>query len=237
MNIYSSDYVKQLFNHMSSSYERMNYITSFGFSQRWRNQALKTMSLSMEPVKVIDLLTGMGEMWSSISRAFPSCEITAIDFSDGMLVHATRRNKNKNKYNGTISIINEDVLNNSLPSNYFDYVICAYGLKTFDADQVQRLATEVSRVLKTDGQFSFVEVSKPRNQLLSALYGFYLGKIIPLLGWTFLGHPDDYRMLWRYVSKFDRMPLTKQFENAGLAVKLHSYFYGCATGLSGYKPA
>jgi ubiquinone/menaquinone biosynthesis methyltransferase len=236
MNIYNSDYVKQLFNHMSSSYERMNYITSFGLSQRWRNQALKTMNLSQEPVKVIDLMTGMGEMWSSVSRALPSCEITAIDFSDGMLVHAKHRNNNK--YNGTVSIVNEDVLNNSLPSNYFDYVICAYGLKTFDADQVQRLAKEVVRILKTGGQFSFVEVSKPGNQLLSVLYGFYLGKVIPLLGWTFLGHPDNYRMLWRYVSKFERInPLTKQFENAGLTVKIHSYFYGCATGLSGYKPA
>jgi ubiquinone/menaquinone biosynthesis C-methylase UbiE len=38
--IYDQKYVAQLFDEMSASYERMNYITSFGFSKRWRDQLL-----------------------------------------------------------------------------------------------------------------------------------------------------------------------------------------------------
>lgn len=40
-NIYDPEFVKGLFNRMSNSYERMNFITSFGFSIRWRRQFLK----------------------------------------------------------------------------------------------------------------------------------------------------------------------------------------------------
>ena len=39
-NIYNPEYVQTLFDKMSQSYERMNYITSFGFSIRWRHQFL-----------------------------------------------------------------------------------------------------------------------------------------------------------------------------------------------------
>ena len=43
-NIYNPEYVKGLFNKMSSSYERMNFITSFGFSIRWRRQFLESFN-------------------------------------------------------------------------------------------------------------------------------------------------------------------------------------------------
>lgn len=44
-NIYDPQFVKNLFNTMSGSYERMNYITSFGFSIRWRKQFLRSLHL------------------------------------------------------------------------------------------------------------------------------------------------------------------------------------------------
>ena len=81
-DIYNPEYVKSLFNKMSSSYERMNYITSFGFSIRWRNQYIKKFNKTNDKVYVIDLLTGMGESWSSIKKVFPNSNITALDFSD-----------------------------------------------------------------------------------------------------------------------------------------------------------
>ncbi|MEZ4904035.1 MAG: class I SAM-dependent methyltransferase [Spirosomataceae bacterium] len=70
-NIYSTEFVKELFNKMSSSYERMNYITSFGFSIRWRTQFLEKFKATNEKVQVIDLLSGMGETWGGIKNKFP----------------------------------------------------------------------------------------------------------------------------------------------------------------------
>lgn len=226
--------MKNLFNKMSSSYERMNYITSFGFSIRWRKQFLNSFKSTDQKVEVIDLLTGMGETWKAIKYKFPNSNLTVLDFSDGMLKYA--KHKNKEKFKNEIIISQQDVLQNNLPSNHFDFVTCAFGLKTFNSKQLSILAAETKRILKPGGQFSFVEVSKPNNKILSFLYGFYLGKIIPVLGNFFLGSPKEYKMLWKYTHQFKNTKnAQKIFINKGLEAKFVSYFCGCATGISGKK--
>lgn len=233
-NIYNPDYVKELFNKMSSSYERMNFITSFGFSIRWRRQFLEPLKQTKHKAEIIDLLTGMGETWKSTKNKLPNSNFTALDFSDGMLKYA--KQKSKQKFNNEINILQQDILNNELPSNHYDFVTCAFGLKTFCTEQIQTLAKETKRILKVGGQFSFIEVSKPKNKLLNTLYGFYLGKIIPVLGRLLLGNPEEYKMLWQYTEKFDNAKnAAKIFSQVGLKTYYNSFFYGCVTGFYGTK--
>lgn len=233
-NIYSPEYVKGLFNRMSSSYERMNYLTSFGFSIRWRYQFLNHFTKTEENVEIIDLLSGMGETWNATKRMFPNANITAVDFSIEMIKSASR--KSKTHFNNEVTCLLEDVLNNTLPSGHFDFVICAFGLKTFNEEQLACLAAETQRILKVGGQFSFIEVSKPKNKLLELLYGFYLGSIIPILGKLLLANTNEYKMLWQYTSQFiDARRATEIFNNVGLKANFESYFYNCATGFVGSK--
>ena len=233
-NIYSPAYVKELFNQMSSSYERMNYIASFGFSIRWRRQFLAVFKPLKQPIEIIDLLTGIGEMWSITKNKLPNANLTALDFSEGMLNYA--KAKNERDFEGKIKIINQDILQNELPSDFYDYVICAFGLKTFNAEQLAVLAIETKRILKVGGQFSFIEVSKPDNKILTFFYGFYLGKAIPIIGRLLLGNPIEYKMLWEYTNKFENAKEAASiFKNAKLEVEYVSYFYGCATGFYGEK--
>lgn len=70
-NIYHPEFVKALFNKMSSSYERMNFITSFGFSIRWRKQFLRYLHSNGQNIEIIDLLTGMGETWEDFVQKYP----------------------------------------------------------------------------------------------------------------------------------------------------------------------
>lgn len=233
-NIYNPDFVKGLFNRMSSSYERMNFITSFGFSIRWRRQFLESLGQTNEKVEILDLLTGMGETWDSTKSKFPNANLTVLDFSDGMLKYA--KQKSKTKFNNEIIIVQQDILKNDLPSNYYDFVTCAFGLKTFNFEQLQTLALETKRILKQSGQFTFIEVSKPNNYLLSSLYGFYLGQIIPILGKLLLGNPEEYKMLWKYTNEFNNAKYaTEIFSQVGLKTNFSSFFYGCATGFYGTK--
>ena len=92
-NIYNPEFVKGLFNRMSSSYERMHYITSFEFSIRWRRQFLNSFSSTKEKVEIMDLLTGMGENWETVRRKFPNANISALDFSEEMVKNAKLKNK------------------------------------------------------------------------------------------------------------------------------------------------
>lgn len=233
-NIYNPEYVKGLFNKMSSSYERMNFITSFGFSIRWRRQFLEPFKQTKHKAEIIDLLTGMGETWNATKNKLPNSSLTVLDFSDGMLKYA--KQKSETQFNDEIIVLQQDILYNKLPSNYYDFVTCAFGLKTFNEEQINILAKETKRILKNGGQFSFIEVSKPKNKILKKLYGFYLGQIIPILGRLLLGNPEEYRMLWQYTNKFDNAKrATEIFTKTGLTTKFYSYFYGCATGFYGTK--
>ncbi len=233
-NIYNPEYVKGLFNRMSSSYERMNYITSFGFSIRWRRQFLEPFQSTTDQIEIIDLLSGMGETWVGVKNKFPNAKLTALDFSSEMLKKA--KAKSEKLFNDKVSLLQQDILKSELPSNHYDIVICAFGLKTFDSEQLQVLASETKRILKTGGQFSFIEVSKPTNKILKRLYSFYLGRIIPVLGKILLGNPTEYKMLWRYTDKFGNAKKASDiFNNQGLKTTSNSYFYGCSTGFSGRK--
>lgn len=233
-SIYNPEYVKGLFNRMSSSYERMNYITSFGFSIRWRTQFLEPFQSTTDKIEIIDLLTGMGETWGAVKTKFPNAKLTALDFSTEMLKNA--KTKSEKHFDNNVTLLQQDILKSDLPSNYYDIVICAFGLKTFDTEQLQVLATETKRILKAGGQFSFIEVSKPTNKILKQFYGFYLGQVIPVLGKLLLGNPIEYKMLWRYTDNFDNAKRAEKiFDNQGLTTKSNSYFYGCSTGFSGHK--
>lgn len=233
-NFYNPEYVKGLFNKMSSSYERMNFITSFGFSILWRRQFLENFKQTNHKADIIDLLTGMGETWNAIKNKLPNSTLTVLDFSDGMLKYA--KQKSEIKFNNEIIVLQQDILNSNLPSNHYDFVTCAFGLKTFNDEQLNVLAIETKRILKSGGQFSFIEVSKPSNRILNTLYGFYLGKIIPLFGRLLLGNPDEYKMLWKYTNKFDNAKkATEIFASIGLKTEFKSFFYGCATGFYGTK--
>lgn len=233
-SIYNPEYVKGLFNRMSSSYEQMNYITSFGFSIRWRTQFLEPFQSTTDKIEIIDLMTGMGETWNALKNKFPNAKLSALDFSTEMLKNA--KTKSEKHFDNNVLLLQQDILKSDLPSNNYDIVICAFGLKTFDNEQLQVLATETKRILKVGGQFSFIEVSKPTNKILRQLYGFYLGQVIPVLGKLLLGNPIEYKMLWRYTDNFDNAKRAEEtFNNLGLTTKSNSYFYGCSTGFSGHK--
>lgn len=233
-DVYNDKFVENLFDQMSSSYDRMNYITSFGFSKIWRYQATKAITNPGADV-VVDLLTGMGECWSPIVKYFPNAtKIIALDFSFEMIQHSKKRiSKFPRK---KITTLHENVFNNSINSNIADSVVSGFGLKTFNSDQLQLLSKEIHRILKTNGTFSLIDVSVPSNKVLCTFYMFYLTYIIPILGRIFLGNPEAYRMLGKYTTLYRNSKEVKSiFEKNGFEVQYISYFFGCATGIKGFK--
>ncbi len=221
---------------MSGSYERVNYTTSFGFSLRWRKQFLKSIPSTSESLRIIDLMTGMGETWGPIRSRFPNGELSTLDYSEGMLVHA--RHKNHKSFGDKVIIHHQDLLKNTLLSEYYDVVLSAFGLKTFNTEQIATLAGEIKRILKPGGRFSLIEVSSPENPVLHGLYKLHLKHIVPVCGQIFLGNPEEYRMLWKYTERFGNSNRAAEiFAEAGLKTQYVSYFGGCATGITGQKVA
>ncbi len=233
-DIYDSKYVEELFDKMSGSYDRMNYITSFGFSSAWRKQCIKDIDLRNSKV-IIDLMSGMGECWKPIAKRAPqNVELIALDFSGEMVKHAKNR-ASKIKLE-KITVLKEDVFNNSIETELADCVISGFGLKTFSHDQLDALAIQIERILKPNGQFSLIDVSVPKGKVLKFFYLFYLKRVIPVLGWIFLGNPSTYKMLGVYTENFQNSKEVKRiFEKYDFEVEYIEYFFGCASGIKGRK--
>ena len=232
--IYEPKFVERLFDNMSSSYTKMNYITSFGFSERWRRQCVEEIDIEEGKV-VVDLMTGMGECWKHILKNSDSnSQLIGLDFSSGMINRAERR---KVKFSdANIALLKENVFDNSIESESADYVISGFGLKTFNDEQLAKLANEIDRILKPHGKFSLIDVSVPGIGILKPFYMFYLKNIIPILGKVFLGSPETYKMLGIYTQEFGNSKnVFDIFKKANFEVEYFEYFFGCASGIKGVK--
>lgn len=233
-NIYEPEFVKKLFDKMSSSYSRMNYITSFGFSDRWRKQCVEEIKIEKGKT-VVDLMTGMGECWKHILKnSDNNSKLIGIDFSTEMI---NRAEKNKVKLKkSTIKILKENIFENSISNETADFVISGFGLKTLDNEQLGKLANEIDRILKPNGKFSLIDISVPKSKILKPIYMFYLKNIIPMFGKVFLRNSETYRMLGVYTEKFGNSKnVHKIFNRPEFKVEYVEYFYGCASGIKGGK--
>lgn len=232
--IYEPEYVRRLFNEMAETYGVVNLVSSFGFAALWRKRCLQQVEF-LSGMSVIDLMTGMGELLPDISRHVGSLgDIRAIDLSPVMCRKA-REMMAKRKISGRI--IECDALNKPMESETADIVISSFGLKTFSENQRQVLARNILTMLKPGGRFSLIEISVPPSLVLRYPYMFYLKSIIPLVGRIFMGNPENYRMLGIYTDAFRNCEqFSKELNRIGLVASSTSHFFGCATGVIGYKP-
>lgn len=234
-DLYNPRYVQSLFDEMSQTYGVVNYISSFGFCKRWREQCVAQVALQ-PGMTVYDLMTGMGECWLPIRRRLQSRgQIVALDFSPEMCRRAGAQVAQVQPL--SVEVVQEDVLLNTIADVSADCVISTFGLKTFSDVQKQQLAHEIQRILRPGGVFSLLEISVPPSPLLRAPYMLYLKGVIPLLGKLLLGNPDNYRMLGIYTEQFQNCGrMAEYLRVAGLHVEYKRFFFGCATGLVGSKP-
>ncbi len=233
-DIYDPNFVKSLFDEMSKTYGITNYLSSFGFCERWRRQCIQLATIK-PGMLVYDLMTGMGECWNLINRRLRNeGKLIALDISEAMCSRASAQRSQMPSLE--VELLNEDFLNNSLPDSKADCVISSFGLKTFSDEQKAVVAQQIARILKPGGTYSLLEISVPSSSVLRAPYMTYLKYCIPVTGKLLLGNPDNYRMLGIYTEKFKDCGYMKDLlEKAGLTVELKSFFFGCATALCGSK--
>ena len=184
-----------------------------------------------------DLMAGTGEAWPHLFKLREDIEqITAVDISPEMHKRALRRLHKMRAHK--IEFIEDNVLESGLPDASADFVISTFGLKTFNSGQHERLAALTARVLKPGGAFSFIEASDPKEWALRGLYLFHLKTFLPLIERIFLRGAQDFSMIGQYSTNFgDATQFAEMLNRQGLEAIFKPYFFGCATGVAGRKPA
>ena len=226
---YNEQYVAHLFDQMGPSYDIVNVVSSFGFSEIWRAQCVRNLKIQPGTV-VADLMAGSGECWTYLKqRIKTNGQIISVDISPVMCGRQKRRLRGLDTQ---IDIRCENALAMTLPDVSVDFIISAFGLKTFDSSQLRRLALELFRILRLGGSCSLLEIGMPELKPLRIPYRIYINTVIPIIGRIFLKDIECYKMLGVYTEAFHSCgKFADIFRNAGFEVVLKRHFFGCASSL------
>ncbi len=233
--IYSFEFLRSLFNEMAGSYDRVNTLTSFGFSNRFRQQFIEKAALE-EGLVVCDLMCGAGESWAFIvNKIGATGKIIALDLSP-MMIDGAKKKLTQFPY-VDIRVMEGNALSTGLPDDSVDRIVIGFGLKTLATELLPNFSNELFRILRPNGLVSMIEMSEPRGWRLRPLFMWYLKKVVPVIGRLLLGNPSNYRMLGIYTERFQGCePVAQVMQSAGFESEVVKYFFGCATGIVARKP-
>lgn len=185
--------VKDMFNNISSKYDRINQVMTLKMDQNWR-QIVYNLSMQDNPKKIIDIATGTGDI--ALCFANDDVEVIGIDNAKQMLDIA---NQKKSSFKN-IQFQLEDAENMSFENNSFDVATVGFGVRNFD--DLNKGLNEIKRILKPAKKIIILETAVPSFFLLRLGYLFYTKMVVPFLGKIIAGNKQAYNYLSNSAEQF-----------------------------------
>jgi demethylmenaquinone methyltransferase / 2-methoxy-6-polyprenyl-1,4-benzoquinol methylase len=207
--------VREMFGAIAHRYDFLNHFLSANIDRRWRRRCVQEVGNRMAgPVtpRILDIGCGTADLSIEFSRLGP---VAGCDFCHPMLQIGAR------KISGLpgphrIELLSGDALALPFSDASFEVVTSAFVLRNLAA--LDRGLTEMRRVLKPGGVLSALEFAIPKTPIIGAAYGFYFGRILPMLGRAISGDTGAYRYLPDSVQAFPPPEeLTRIMRRAGFA--------------------
>jgi demethylmenaquinone methyltransferase/2-methoxy-6-polyprenyl-1,4-benzoquinol methylase len=197
--------VEQMFDTISTNYDGLNRVISFGIDVKWRKRVIKIIS-ETNPDSVLDIATGTGDLAISLAKTGAK-EIVGLDLSEGMLA-VGRKKIEEEKLTGRIKMIQGDSEALPFDDNSFDAISVAFGVRNFE--NLEKGLSEILRVLKPGGIFVILETSVPTKFPFKQGYHFYTKNLLPLIGKLFSKDKVAYSYLSESAAAF---PYGEQLNN------------------------
>ena len=169
--------VTQMFDNVSSNYDTLNRILTFGIDVGWRKKVVR-MVMDAGAKKVLDVATGTGDLAVLFGKQDTE-EVVGLDISPGMLEIGKNKVRDKGLDNKVKMIIG-DSEQMDFPDGTFDAVTVAFGVRNFE--DLEKGLREIRRVLRPGGMLVVLETSQPEGALVKPLFRFYSKYIIPNVG-------------------------------------------------------
>ncbi len=201
--------VTKMFDEVSSNYDFLNRILTFGLDIGWRKKVVKIVDNHTEKrtnKKFLDIATGTGDLAIMLAK-IKDTKIIGLDISKGMLTVGIEKVKAKN-LDKKIEMVLGDSEKLPFDNDTFDAITVGFGVRNFE-DLDAGLA-EIHRVLKKDGIFVVLETSQPQKFPMKQLFKFYSKFVIPTVGGLFSKDKKAYNYLPESAAKF---PYGKEFNN------------------------
>ena len=189
--------IEDMFNTISSRYDLLNDIFSFGLHRIWKRKMLHFLK-PIPDEKWIDLCCGTGDMSILLAKHMKSSEnITGIDSASKALSVAKKRSKRKFS---SIEWIKGDAIETNFPSDKFDGLLMAYGLRNLsDCNSGLR---EAFRILKPGGRAGFLDFCSLEEGSFRYLFQkFYLSfYVVPVA--SIFGLEEEYSYIKKSLKNF-----------------------------------
>jgi demethylmenaquinone methyltransferase / 2-methoxy-6-polyprenyl-1,4-benzoquinol methylase len=199
--------VRDMFDRISPSYDRMNLLMSMGCDGRWRRLGVRA-SGAQPGDAALDVCCGTGDFAVELRRAVgPSGRVVGLDFSPQMLEMARRKSS-------AVEWLQGDAL--ALPFGDGEFAAACVGFGVRNLSDHGRGFAEMARVVRPGGRVVCLEMSTPPAPI-RPFSQLWTDRGVPVLGRIVAHDPDAYRYLPESVHRFPPAPeLAEIMRDAGL---------------------
>ena len=219
------DDVSKMFDDVAHRYDFLNDLLSLGRTKAWRR--VVTSIIAPKPgMMILDIAAGTGS--SSRPLVDKGAEVTALDFSHGMIKQGRKQNKN-------INFVQGDALKLPFEDNSFDVTTISFGLR--NTSNTDKALKEALRVTKDGGRIVVAEFSHPVNPIFKKIYLNYLMKALPVIVKKISKNPDAYIYLAESIRAWpDQAELASIMRDSGFkSVAWQDLTFGIVAVHIGYK--
>ena len=217
--------VREMFDHIAPTYDRLNHVLSMNVDKLWRRHALREI-VDGSALRILDVACGTGDSTVSIAKAAgEGSMVTGVDISEGMMALVG----DKAEKAGVGNRIRLQVADGeALPyeDGTFDRVTCAFGIRNFE--HKEKGLSEFLRVLSPGGKVVILELSVPQNRVVRWAYDLYFTRLLPRIGGAVSGDKAAYRYLPASVHHFPSpQAFCRMMEEAGFRnVRCRTFTFG-----------
>ncbi|MCF6223530.1 MAG: bifunctional demethylmenaquinone methyltransferase/2-methoxy-6-polyprenyl-1,4-benzoquinol methylase UbiE [Flavobacteriaceae bacterium] len=218
--------VTQMFDTVSSNYDFLNRVLTFGIDVSWRKKVVNFVC-AQKAKNVLDIATGTGDLAIMLAQANID-KVTGLDISAGMLNVGKKKIVTLN-LEDKIDMILGDSENLPFSDHSFDAITVGFGVRNFE--NLEQGLNEIYRVLKPKGVFVVLETSQPTKFPIKQGFAFYSKSIIPTVGKMLSKDKNAYQYLPESAAAF---PYGEKFNNILLKIgfnssKIYPQTFGAAT--------
>ena len=202
--------IKELFDDVSSKYDLMNDLMSFGLHRVWKRSLIENLK-NEKASEILDLAGGTGDISRALAKKFIDSNVYLYDLSFKMILHGRNSKTLKPK---NLFFLNGSADQLAFKDNSIDIITIAFGLRNFS--NLERCILECNRVLKYGKKIFVLEFSTSVNEFINPYYEFYSKNIIPMIGRKVANNQDAYKYLVDSIRNFPHnLELEKIFTKNG----------------------
>jgi demethylmenaquinone methyltransferase/2-methoxy-6-polyprenyl-1,4-benzoquinol methylase len=204
--------IQQIFSNIAGRYDLLNFLLSFGLDRYWRRQAV-LKSLKPTDEFLLDVGTGSGKLLKAFLKAHPMRQAVGIDFCEPLLEKAKKKLADYSE----ASFQKINLLEFQGGNEPFDIVAASFVLRSV-ADKLPEFFQKVRTLLAPEGRLVILELTRPENPILGALFQLYLKFYLPCLGRLLSGNALAYQFLSQSILHFhSREELAALMKTAGFS--------------------